>query len=67
MELVLGSPVNYDSHRWEGRRALRWWPDPPNFNQGIPTGVLQVQSYLYTDSGSVGWGAHLEHQTPSSM
>ncbi len=30
-------------------------------------GVTQVNYYLYTDSSSMGWGAHILHHTASGM
>ena len=47
------------------RESLEWWLNIPNITQGTRIGVQKIHSYLYTDSSSVGWGAHLAHHTAS--
>ena len=47
------------------RDSLHWWLDMKNLRRGIPMGVTQVDHYLYSDSSSMGWGAHVLHLTAS--
>jgi hypothetical protein len=45
--------------------SILWWLDLKNLRRGVSMGVTQVNYYLYTDSSSMGWGAHLLHHTAS--
>jgi hypothetical protein len=49
------------------RESLRWWLTTTNILKGTPIGVQEIHAYLYTDSSSQGWGAHLVHQTASGV
>ena len=31
-----------------------------NLRRGVPIGTIDVEYYLYTDSNTQGWGAHLQ-------
>jgi hypothetical protein len=37
-----------------------------NIQKGTPIGVQEIHAYLYTESSSMGWGAHLVQHTASS-
>jgi len=49
------------------RESLGWWLHTTNILRGTPIGVQKIHAYLYTDSSSKGWGAHLVHQTASGV
>ena len=37
---------------------LRWWLSLRALHQGMPTQLLPVELEVFTDSSTVGWGAH---------
>ena len=38
-----------------------------NLRRGVPVGTIDVEYYLYTDSSTQGWGAHLQDLTASGI
>ena len=38
-----------------------------NLRRGVPIGTMDVEYYLYTDSSTQGWGAHLQELTASGI
>ena len=49
----------------ESRLALQWWVDPTNITRGVPLGTVEIDHYLFTDSSTRGWGAHMEQHVAS--
>jgi len=47
--------------------AIAWWRDKTHLLRGMRTGITPVHAYLYTDSSSLGWGAHLNDQSASGV
>ena len=51
----------------QSRLAILWWTNRDNLRRGIPIGTIDVEYYLYTDSSTQGWGAHLQDLTASGI
>ena len=47
--------------------AIQWWTNRDNLRRGVPIGTIDVDYYLYTDSSTQGWGAHLQELTASGI
>ena len=47
----------------QSRLAILWWTNRDNLRRGVPIGTIYVEYYLYTDSSTQGWGAHLQELT----
>ena len=47
--------------------AIRWWTNRDNLGRGVTIGIMDVEYYLYTDSSTPGWGAHLQELTASGI
>ena len=39
--------------------AAQWWSDPANLLAGVPISEPQPDVLIYTDTSTVGWGAHV--------
>ena len=55
-------PLDLQSHL-----AILWWTNRENLRRGVPVGTIDVECYLYTDSSTQGWGAHLQDLTASGI
>ena len=44
----------------QSRLAILGWTNRDNLRRGVPIGTIDVEYYLYTDSSTQGWGAHLQ-------
>ena len=51
----------------QSRLAILWWTNRENLRRGVPVGTIDVECYLYTDSSTQGWGAHLQDLTASGI
>ena len=53
----------------QSRLAILWWTNRDNLRRGVPilVGTIDVEYYLYTDSSTQGWGAHLQELTASGI
>ena len=51
----------------QSRLAILWWTNRDNLRRGVPVGNIDVECYLYTDSSTQGWGAHLQDLTASGI
>ena len=51
----------------QSRLAILWWTNRDNLRRGVPVGTIDVECYLYTDSSTQGWGAHLQDLTASGI
>ena len=51
----------------QSRLAILWWTNTDNLGRGVPLGTINVEYYLYTDSSTQGWGAHLQDLTASGI
>ena len=51
----------------QSRLAILWWTNRDNLRRGVPIGTIDVEYYLYTDSSTQGWGAHLQELTASGI
>ena len=51
----------------QSRLAILWWTNKDNLRRGVPVGNIDVECYLYTDSSTQGWGAHLQDLTASGI
>ena len=51
----------------QSRRAIIWWTNGDNLRRGVPIGTMDVEYYLYTDSSTRGWGAHLQELAASGI
>ena len=51
----------------QSRLAILWWTNRENLRRGVPVGIIDVECYLYTDSSTQGWGAHLQDLTASGI
>ena len=51
----------------QSRLAILWWTNRDNLRRGVPIGTIYVEYYLYTDSSTQGWGAHLQELTASGI
>ena len=51
----------------QSRLAILWWTNRDNLRRGVPLGNIDVEYYLYTDSSTQGWGAHLQDLTASGI
>ena len=51
----------------QSRFAILWWTNWDNLRRGVPIGTVDVEYYLYTDSCTQGWGAHLQELTASGI
>ena len=51
----------------QSRLAILWWTNRENLRRGVPLGTIDVECYLYTDSSTQGWGAHLQDLTASGI
>ena len=47
----------------QSRLAILWWTNRDNLRRGVPLGNIDVECYLYSDSSTQGWGAHLQDLT----
>ena len=47
--------------------AIAWWTDESHLLRGMRTGIAPIHAYLYTDSSTVEWGAHMDGQTASGV
>lgn len=45
------------------RTALQWWTNMDNVRKGVPLGTVEIDWYLFSDSSTQGWGAHLRDMT----
>ena len=51
----------------QSRLAILWWTNRDNLRRGVPLGTIDVEYYLYSDSSTQGWGAHLQDLTASGI
>ena len=51
----------------QSRLAILWWTNRDNLRRGVPLETIDVEYYLYTDSSTQGWGAHLQELTASGI
>ena len=51
----------------QSRLAILWWTNRENLRRGVPVGTIDMECYLYTDSSTQGWGAHLQDLTASGI
>ena len=51
----------------QSRLAILLWTNRDNLRRGVPIGTIDVEYYLYTDSSTQGWGAHLQELTASGI
>ena len=51
----------------QSRLAILWWTNRDNLRRAVPVGNIDVECYLYTDSSTQGWGAHLQDLTASGI
>ena len=51
----------------QSRLAILWWTNRDNLRRGVPIGTIDVEYYLYTDSSTQGWGAHLQELAASGI
>ena len=51
----------------QSRLAILWWTNRENLRRGVPVGTIDVECYLYSDSSTQGWGAHLQDLTASGI
>jgi len=49
------------------RQASAWWRDESHLLRGVRVGIVHIHAYLYTDSSSVGWGAHMDGQSTAGV
>ena len=56
----LYSPVPLDS---QSRQSIQWWTNMGHLRRGVQLGTLDVEYYLFTDSSTRGWGAHMQNLT----
>ena len=47
------------------RDSILWWRILTNLHKGIPLGTPLIDTFLFTDSSAVGWGAHMAEMTAS--
>ena len=67
LEPVKGKSSKLIPPNLQSRLAILWWPNRDNLRRGVPIGTIDVEYYLYTDSSSQGWGAHLQENTASGI
>ena len=67
LESVEGEILETDSTRPSVPPGILWWTNRDNLRRGVPIGTIDVEYYLYTDSSTQGWGAHLQELTASGI
>ena len=63
MESVEGEILKTDSTRPSVPPGHPMVDQQGNLRRGVPIGTIDVEYYLYTDSSTQGWGAHLQELT----